>query len=70
MAQPKRKDKSRVVLRKGEVQRANGIIIAGRMARESVTSFTQKLWKNFGIRKQRSKRISPMASKLRQNIPR
>lgn len=46
------------------------IIIAGRMARESVTSFTQKLWKNFGIRKQRSKRISPMASKLRQNIPR
>ena len=24
MAQPKRKDKSRVVLRKGEVQRANG----------------------------------------------
>lgn len=37
---------------------------------ESVTSFTQKLWKNFGIRKQRSKRISPMASKLRQNIPR
>lgn len=71
MAQPKRKDKSRVVLRKGEVQRANGTYhycwTDGKGKRHFVYA---KLWKNFGIRKQRSKRISPMASKLRQNIPR
>lgn len=69
MAQAKRKDKARTVLKKGEGQRNNGTYYyRWQDKKETGTICTPRHYRSFANRKSRSKKISMTGSKLRHGI--